>query len=98
MLCGVILVVMFVTCVTACGLVAYLLFNGINKHVGCRHYAHTLLPEYEHDDSTRNHVKTSKTITRASNHAPHSPVGTDPPNNSNETLSPIKAQATSGRS
>ena len=52
-LCGVILVVIFVTCVTACGLVACLLFNVINKQVGCRHYAHTLLPEYEHDDSTR---------------------------------------------
>ena len=52
-LCGVILVVMFVMCVTACGLLAYLLFNDSNKQLGCRHYAHTLLPEYEHDDSTR---------------------------------------------
>lgn len=51
--CGVILVVMFVTCVAACGLLAYLLFNDSNKQLGCRHYAHTLLPEYEHDDSTR---------------------------------------------
>ena len=51
--CGVILVVMVVTCVTACGLLAYLLSNGINKQAGCRHYAHTLLSEHEHDDSTR---------------------------------------------
>lgn len=51
-LCGVMLVVMFVTCVTACGLLAYLLSNNINKQVGCRHYVHILLPEYEHDDST----------------------------------------------
>lgn len=52
-LCGVMLVVMFVTRVTACGLLAYLLSNGINKQVGCRHYAHTLISEHEHDDSTR---------------------------------------------
>lgn len=52
-LCGVMLVVMFVTCVAACGLLAYLLSNGINKQVGCRHYAHTLISEHEHDDSTR---------------------------------------------
>lgn len=51
--CGVILVVMFVTCVAACGLLAYLLSNSINKQFRCRHYVHTLLPEYEHDDSTR---------------------------------------------
>lgn len=51
--CGVILVVMFVTCVTACELVACLLSNGINKRVGRCHYVYTLLSEYEHNDSTR---------------------------------------------